>query len=135
VRQQPRQGSPACILVADDNAALREVWTEALIGAGYRVLTAGNGREALDLLRVVLPDVIVLDLRMPQMDGPSFLKSLQDMPMLPRIPVLIVSGFLDDESPRASLGLNIVDRLPKPVRLEKLLGTVRAALAAVQRPA
>ena len=104
-----------------------------LTRAGYRVLTARNGREALDLMRDVIPDLIILDLHMPEMDGPTFLKVLEGAPALQRMPVLIVSGFLEDESPRASLGLNIVGRLSKPLRQADLLAAVQAALAPATR--
>jgi CheY-like chemotaxis protein len=123
------------ILVADDDAGVGAVWRDALTGAGYRVVTARSGREALDLMRTVVPDLIVLDLRMPEMSGPAFLKVLEGSPVLQQIPVLIVSGYLEDESPRASLGLNIVGRLPKPVPLAKLVRAVRAALAPAARHA
>jgi two-component system, cell cycle response regulator DivK len=126
--------APRWILVADDDDTIRDLWTMMLTRAGYRVLASRNGREALDLMRAVVPDLILLDLRMPEMDGPGFLKVLEGAPVLQRIPVLIVSSFLEDESPRASLGLNIVGRLSKPLRQADLLATVQAALAPALRP-
>jgi chemosensory pili system protein ChpA (sensor histidine kinase/response regulator) len=126
---------PKWILVADDDEVVRDLWTLVLTRAGYRVLTARNGREALDLMRDVIPDLIILDLHMPEMDGPTFLKVLAGAPVLQRMPVLIVSGFLEDESPRASLGLNIVGRLSKPLRQADLLAAVQAALAPATRRA
>jgi CheY-like chemotaxis protein len=126
---------PKWILVADDDEVVRDLWTLVLTRAGYRVLTARNGREALDLMRDVIPDLIILDLHMPEMDGPTFLKVLEGAPVLQRMPVLIVSGFLEDESPRASLGLNIVGRLSKPLRQADLLAGVQAALAPATRRA
>jgi CheY-like chemotaxis protein len=125
--------TPKWILVADDDAAIRELWTRVLTRAGYRVLPARNGREALDLMRAVVPDLIILDLRMPEMNGPEFVTAFESAPVLDRIPVLIVSGFLEDESPRASLGLKIVGRLPKPLRSADLLGAVHSALAKTAR--
>ena len=121
--------APKWILVADDDDGVRDLWTLVLTGAGYRVLATRNGREALELMRDVVPDLIILDLHMPEMDGPTFLKALEDAPVLRRMPVLIVSGFLEDESPRASLGLNIVGRLAKPPALTDFLAAVQAALA------
>jgi CheY-like chemotaxis protein len=127
--------APRWILVADDDDTIRDLWTMMLTRAGYRVLASRNGREALDLMRAVVPDLILLDLRMPEMDGPGFLKVLEGAPVLQRIPVLIVSSFLEDESPRASLGLNIVGRLSKPLRQADLLAAVQTALAPAMRPA
>ncbi|HSF03104.1 MAG TPA: response regulator [Solirubrobacterales bacterium] len=119
---------PKWILVAEDYDAIRELWTTVLGQAGYRVLGARNGREALDLIRTVVPDLVTLDLRMPEMDGPAFLQALASSPGLRRIPVLIVSGFLGDESFSPSLGLNIVGRVSKPLRPAELVAAVQAAL-------
>jgi CheY-like chemotaxis protein len=124
---------PKWILVADDDDAIRELWTRVLTHAGYRVLTAANGREALDLMRAVVPDLLILDLRMPEMNGSALLDALGRSPVLERIPVLIVSGFLEDESPRRSLGLNIIGRLPKPMRSADLLAAVKTGLASATR--
>jgi CheY-like chemotaxis protein len=124
---------PKWVLVADDYDAIRELWTAVLIRAGYRVLGARTGREALDLMGTVVPDLVTLDLRMPTMDGPTFLKTLAGSSALRRIPVLIVSGFLN-ESPPMSLGLNLVGRLSKPLRPADLVAAVRAALTLPDSP-
>lgn len=130
--RQPGAGDasiPKWILVADDDDAIRTLWTRVLTRAGYRVLTAANGREALDLMRAVVPDLLILDLRMPEMSGSALLDALGRSPVLERIPVLIVSGFLEDESPHESSRLNIVGRLPKPMRSADLVDAVRAGIA------
>jgi chemosensory pili system protein ChpA (sensor histidine kinase/response regulator) len=120
---------PKWVLVADDDDSIRELWTEVLTRAGYRVLTARNGREALDLMRAAVPDLLILDLHMPEMDGQAVLDAFGSSPVFGRIPVLIVSGFLEDEAPGNSPRLNIVGRLPKPMRTTALLEAVRAGLA------
>jgi CheY-like chemotaxis protein len=120
---------PKWILVADDDDAIRSLWTMVLTRAGYRVLTVRNGREALDLVRAVVPDLIILDLRMPEMSGAAFLHACQGSPVLEQIPVLIISGFLQDDAPSPSLWLNVVGRLPKPLLPADLLVAVKAALA------
>jgi CheY-like chemotaxis protein len=122
------------ILVADDDDAIRVLWTRVLTRPGYRVLPARNGREALDLMRTVVPDLLILDLRMPEMNGDEVLDALGKSPILERIPVLIVSGVLEDESPRRSVGLNIVGRLPKPMRAADLVAAVEAGLGTARPP-
>ena len=122
------------ILVADDDDAVRELWTEILRLNGYHVLTARNGLEALEVMGAVVPDLILLDLRMPEISGPTFLTMLEGSPVLRRLPVLIVSAFLGDEPPRGSLWLNIVGRLSKPLHAADLLGAVQAALVPTARP-
>jgi two-component system OmpR family response regulator len=113
------------ILIVDDNPGVRDVWTEALTEAGYRAATARTGREALALLRAVAPDLILLDLRMPEMNGLEFLKALLGT----TIPVLIVSGYLQEyaEALREAQ-LNVVGRLAKPVRPAELVRAVEATL-------
>ena len=71
---------------------------------------------------------------MPEMDGAAFLEVFERTSVLKRIPVLIVSSFLEDEAPDGSLGLNIVGRLPKPVRVSDLLDAVRTTLAPAAPP-
>jgi DNA-binding response OmpR family regulator len=119
--------SPHWILIADDDDLVRGVLSDMLAQAGYRTIEARTGQGALDLMRVVVPDLIILDLRMPDLHGEQVMQHLGGSLVLRRLPVLIVSGFLDDEPPN-SLGLNIVGRLPKPVRLRDLLHSVRTAL-------
>jgi CheY-like chemotaxis protein len=127
-------GAPKWILVADDDELIRELWCEALSRVGYRTLQAPNGHDALELMRVVVPDLMILDLRMPSLSGNDVLQCLHNSPVLRQIPVLIVSGFLDDEEPRESVGLKVVGRLAKPLSLTRLVDTVRAALQPPRRP-
>jgi CheY-like chemotaxis protein len=116
------------ILIVDDDPDVRELWAELLTDGGYQVLTARDGRDALALMRAIVPDFIVLDLRMPGMAGPEFLQVLRRGPALRRIPVLIVSSLLDDaEALGPVTGLRIVGRLPKPLPLTDLLAVVPAA--------
>ncbi len=119
---------PKWILVADDDDLVRQLWTEALREAGYRTVEARTGREAIDLMRTVAPDLMILDLRMPDLTGGAVLQSIQARPVLHRIPVLIISGFLEDE-PVVDLKLNIVARLAKPISLARLREVVASALA------
>jgi DNA-binding response OmpR family regulator len=119
------------ILVADDDPVIREVWAEALDRAGYRTVQARDGREALRLIPKVLPDLMILDLRMPGLSGNEVLQQIRQKSDLSRIPVLISSGF-SDEVHASGQGLNIVGRLQKPQALTAMLDAVRAAL--VRRP-
>jgi len=123
-----RTSIPKWILVADDDDLVRQLWTEALSEAGYRTVEARTGREAIDLMRTVAPDLMILDLRMPDLTGGAVLQSIQARPVLHRIPVLIISGFLEDE-PTVDLKLNIVARLAKPISLARLREVVASALA------
>jgi len=117
-------GAPKWVLIADDDTGCRELWAEALANAGFRVLEADSGREALDALRVIVPHLLLLDLHMPDLSGEDVLVHLRATAALQSLPVLIVSGFLDEE-PDAGRGLNIVGRLAKPQSLGALVAAVR----------
>jgi len=114
------------ILAVDDDADFREGLTDVLDDLGYRVQTASNGREALETLRrEPAPDVILLDLRMPEMDGRAFHRELARDSRLAAIPLVIVSGSREVEGEARSLGAAAV--LPKPFGVGKLLESIKTA--------
>lgn len=117
------------IVVADDDSAIRSVWVTALRQAGYRPIEATTGREVLELMRLVLPDLVVLDLRMPDLTGEDVLTFLREGPTPWPTPILVISGHLEDLGSRP-LGLNVVGRLAKPVDVVTFLGAVERALRA-----
>jgi two-component system cell cycle response regulator DivK len=118
------------VLVADDDDILRELWVEVLTGAGYRTVEARTGEAVIELMRAIVPDLLILDLHMPHGSGVDVLHELRGSAALQAIPVLIVSGFLDDMEPLDGGGLNIVGSLPKPLRMTDFLTTVQSALRA-----
>jgi CheY-like chemotaxis protein len=84
------------ILVVDDDVDIREVMAEILEDDGHRVLTAANGKEALDLLRSGRrPALIFLDMMMPVLSGPELLELMQRDQNLADLPVVVVSAFAD----------------------------------------
>jgi CheY-like chemotaxis protein len=95
--------------------------------SGFRPAAARDGVEALERLRMLLPDLMILDLRMPELGGTAMLELVRLRPALAHIPVLIISGFLDEE-PVLERGLNIVGRLPKPQSLQAVVDAVRRGL-------
>jgi DNA-binding response OmpR family regulator len=116
------------VLVVDDDARLRALWTEALVQAGYAAVSAEDGMTALELIRDLFPDLILLDLRMPRLSGPGFLKAVASHRRWQTIPILIVSGFLEDEEEPDEAGLRIVGRVQKPLLPSELVERVRAAI-------
>ena len=90
---QMRQPSKQLVLVVDDEQRIRESMTMLLSGAGYEVITAEHGFDALLRLKTELPDIIISDLNMPQMSGFEFLSVLRRR--FPQIPVIAVSGAYD----------------------------------------
>ena len=115
------------VLVVDDEALIRETLEAALEDEGYVVRSAPNGEEALRVLAVWRPDVILLDLMMPVLDGWAFRDAQRDRVDLAAIPVIILSGA---RNVRASAQqLNADAAIAKPFELDEVLSTV-ARLAA-----
>lgn len=111
------------VLVVDDDDSIRDAVAFILGKAGYRVLQAENGAEALALLEQgPAPTLILLDLRMPIMDGATFVREQQRRPSLARVPVVLVSaeGDLADQA----LALGVPFFLAKPFAFLDLLALV-----------
>ena len=111
------------VMVVEDDLDFRELERVALTLDGYRVLTAGNGAEALALLKTEHPCVILLDLMMPVMDGLTFLRERGNVPEAQSVPVICVSAGGRDLSAEA-LRRGAVNCLPKPTDIDDLCATV-----------
>ncbi|MGE0058010.1 MAG: response regulator transcription factor [Dehalococcoidia bacterium] len=109
-----------CVLVVDDEPAIRNLERVILKSAGYQVLTASNGAEALELLERSHPAVVVLDMQMPVMDGRSLFKMLDSRGERPA--VLVVAN----EAGRAQRELGAEACLEKPFAPEDLLARIEA---------
>lgn len=115
---------PCRILVVDDDAAMRRLFSAVLDAAGYTVGIAADGREALQQIEAARPDLVVLDLMMPVMDGWTVLERLRQIAHPP--PVVIVSATADC---RRAAQAGAVGCLSKPVHLRQLLDTCERVLA------
>jgi DNA-binding response OmpR family regulator len=113
------------ILVVDDEERLTSLVQAYLQQEGFRVLTAGNGLEALEVVRREPPDLIVLDLMMPEMDGAEFLRVLRTQHSTP---VILLTARVGDEDKIVGLELGADDYITKPFRPRELLARVRAVL-------
>lgn len=101
------------ILVVDDQAELRQLFQRVLEGRGWRVTLACNGQEGLDAVEAGAPDLILLDMAMPKMDGLEFLRLLRGRPQWKTLPVIILSGLMSPEQIRAARELGVTDQLVK----------------------
>jgi signal transduction histidine kinase len=115
-----RNGMPRRVLVADDDRDIRESLEDLLEDEGYEVLSAENGKQALNSLQAGGADAILLDLRMPEMDGWEFRALQKNDERLKGIPVVALSG---DRSPQA-LAISADAYLRKPVGTAELLSTL-----------
>jgi CheY-like chemotaxis protein len=109
------------ILVVDDMPYLRDVQVLLLNDAGYAATALGNAREALDRLPDLAPDLILLDVSMPGMDGRQFLRRLRATPEWKRLPVILTTGRSVDDVARE----NGCDVLSKPFTETALLDLVQ----------
>ena len=112
------------VLVVEDDADIRETVAELLVEEGYVVHTANSGREALDHLAAApsLPDLVLLDLMMPVMDGWTFYDNLQKEARWAALPIVVISA--DAQVYEKAARLNPVACLRKPVGIDELLGVV-----------
>jgi two-component system response regulator MprA len=110
------------VLVVDDDPSIQGFLAEALTDEGYGVRTAGNGREALSILGEWRPDLILLDLMMPEMDGWVFRAAQRTMPEVSSVPVIVLSATRDLAAKVHTLAPAEV--FAKPFDLEMLLMTV-----------
>jgi CheY-like chemotaxis protein len=118
------------ILVADDKASSRELIRTLLEHSGYEILEAADGQEALDIARTAAPDLILLDIHMPVLDGYGTVQAmrlderLQDLPI-----VALTASAMDSDRDRVSKA-GFTAHITKPVSLKTLLGEVEKLLAA-----
>ena len=113
------------ILFADDEKDILKLLTARLIKQGYRVITAVNGQEALDLVYQHKPDLILLDYRMPVLDGYEACKKIKGDDQIKHIPVIFVTaspGFLSKEIQSSGLA---EDYVLKPFEWLKLLDKIK----------
>ncbi|MBF0342627.1 MAG: response regulator [Nitrospirae bacterium] len=129
--QPPASGNEGhLILVVEDNAAQSELIKLYLESEGYRVMLAVNGRQALELMSQVKPDLISVDLMMPEMDGFTFLDEKAFHPDYADIPVIVVSSIAEGAK-GASLSANAF--LKKPVTRAEILALVQSLAGTVKK--
>jgi len=110
------------VLVVDDYEDARKFFCTFLQLAGYEVLAAADGQDALDIARRQRPDLILLDLKMPRMDGETFRREQLADATLSTIPVIVLSGSSDGE--QIARRIAAIDYLAKPIDSRMLLEAV-----------
>lgn len=124
---------PDKILIVEDEEATRETWTEFFENAGYGVLQAGDGQAALDLARVEHPSIILLDLRLPILDGYQVCQRLKSDPTTSQIPIIMITAFLTGSNDTVKgIEYGADDYLNKPVDLDVLAARVKMVLRRVR---
>ena len=118
VRESPTEVTPR-VLVADDEAEIRDMLSRFLGSLGCQVDTAANGEEALEALRRSKPDVLLLDLRMPRLDGLEVLEQIR-IEGLDVGPIWAISGYCSDHEAEQAMQLGATDFINKPLDLQYL---------------
>ena len=118
------------VLIVDDEPEVRQVLQEFLSGRGYDVLVAESGPEALSMLGVDQPDLVLLDVTMPGMDGVETLRRIVALPQ--PVPVIMVTANADIATTSKLLAMGAVDYIPKPFDLDYLDQAVSIQVAAAQ---
>ncbi len=131
----PTEAGKGNILVVDDEPQITRVLKTTLSSQGYTTRTAGDGKEALQAMKDWIPDLVITDLRMPNMDGLDLCRHIREQSQVPII-VLSVKG--EEKTKVEALDAGADDYVTKPFNINELLARVRAGLrrvTAVRQPA
>jgi len=116
------------IVLIEDNLEVRENTAEILELANYKVVTAENGKKGVDLAKQILPDLIICDIMMPELDGYGVLHVLSKFPETAKIPFIFLSAKTEKTDIRKGMNLGADDYLTKPFDDVELLDTVEIRL-------
>jgi CheY-like chemotaxis protein len=119
----------AKILIAEDERDIRDLITFTLGFAGYEVVAASNGEEAVTLARQEIPDLILMDVRMPRMTGYEACAVMKADDRLKDIPVIFLSAKGQDSEIQAGISAGAVEYLLKPFAPDQLTTRIQAVLA------
>ncbi len=121
--------NPKKILLVEDDPDVREFLRATLESEQYDVLTAANGIKLISRIRVDRPDLILLDIMLPWVDGYELCKAIKAHPEYRRIPVVFVSVRNSPEEIEAGLACGANDYVTKPIDIDQFLATIRRHLA------
>jgi CheY-like chemotaxis protein len=113
------------ILVVEDEVTIAEIVRWTLEDAGYQVITAPNGRVALDCLAQTRPDLVLCDIMMPILDGRQVCRAIQENPAYRSIPVIVMTAAIDAISRNECAW---VARLNKPFNLDRMVETIQGII-------
>lgn len=117
------------ILVVDDQEENRDMLSRRLVKKGYETLVAENGMEALELIEKEPIDIVLLDIRMPGLDGNEVLERIRKNYSPTDLPVIMVTAEVDSDSELKSLGLGADDYITKPINFQILLARLKNKLS------
>jgi chemosensory pili system protein ChpA (sensor histidine kinase/response regulator) len=123
-----QQAERPLVMIVDDSLTVRRITSRLLTREGYEVLTARDGVDALELLQTETPDVILLDIEMPRMDGFEFTRTIKGNPTSARIPIVMITSRTAEKHRNHARELGVDLYLGKPFQEEELLRHLRDML-------
>ena len=123
-----KSGYTPRILVADDDPIVQQFVSSILVDIGYEVFTASDGRQALDMIREIKPDLVILDLIMPYRDGYEVLRLLNEKDETKNVPVIVLSAKSREEDIIRGLEAGAEDFMTKPFNALELVARARKVL-------
>jgi DNA-binding response OmpR family regulator len=127
-QSQETSSGPGKILVVEDELETEEMLRTYLEFCGYEVLSTPWGKDALEICRESHPDLIILDIQLPDVDGYEVYQELSSTQQTSHIPVIFLTKLVDDELQATSRAMRSLDYINKPFDLEELERRVQAAL-------
>jgi CheY-like chemotaxis protein len=124
------------ILIVDDEEGVLKVLEHSLGKEGYEILRSKTGAEAIKKAKQHFPNLIIMDIMLPDIDGCEAVRELQGIPATENIPVIFLSSILDkahDENPQVKVGEILYDAVAKPFSHEELMSQVRKHVPAVDQ--
>ena len=116
-------------LVVDDSITMRRVTQRLLERNGFRVVLAKDGVEAISMLQDHRPDIILLDVEMPRMDGYEFARHVRNDPVVGKVPIIMVTSRVSEKHRARAIEIGVNDYLGKPYQERELLEAVQHQLA------
>ena len=116
------------ILSVDDSASIRQMVKMTLAGAGYGVVEACDGADALGKARVNSVNMVVTDLNMPNMDGLSLIRELRKLPECRGVPIIFLTTESDDEKKKEAKAAGATGWITKPFKQDQLLAVVKKVI-------
>lgn len=116
------------ILVVEDDAKNRKIMTDLLGHAGYRVETAGDGNDALAMIRSETPDLIFMDVQLPGIDGYAVTRSLRADPAFRKVPIIALTSFALSGEKQRALDAGCDAYMTKPIDIHEILDRAAAFL-------
>ena len=116
---------PVAVLIVEDDPAIRRFLRVSLVESGYRVIETGSGQEAMRRLRLDTPDIIILDLGLPDVDG---LDIIREVRQTSPVPIVVLSSRADERGKVEALDLGADDYVTKPFGIDELIARLRTAL-------